>query len=115
MAEVLGRMFFAGFVRLHILYHAAQEPICGVGIVDELSRHGYSLSPGTVYPVLHELEEAGYLTGWAKVVAGKQRKFYEVTAAGRKALRAAKEKLRELAAEVLEVQTPGRKKLAVHR
>jgi DNA-binding PadR family transcriptional regulator len=102
MAEVLSRLFFAGFVRLHVLYHAAQEPICGVEIVAELARHGYRLSPGTVYPVLHELEQAGWLTGRSAVVAGKRRKYYKATPAGRKALEAAKVKLRELAYEVLE-------------
>jgi DNA-binding PadR family transcriptional regulator len=101
MAEVLSRLFFAGFVRLHILYHATEEPSCGVDIVAELARHGYRLSFGTVYPVFHELEEAGYLTSQARVVAGKQRKYYRATAEGRKALQVAKEKLRELAAEVL--------------
>jgi DNA-binding PadR family transcriptional regulator len=109
MPEVLSRLFFAGFVRLHILHHAAEEPICGVEIVAELGRHGYRLSFGTVYPVLHELEQAGYLTDQAQVVAGKQRKYYRATSEGRKALEAAKEKLRELAGEVLEQQKPTRK------
>jgi DNA-binding PadR family transcriptional regulator len=102
MAEVLSRLFFAGFVRMHVLYHAAQEPICGVEIVAELGRHGYRLSPGTVYPVLHELERAGWLIGRSAVVDGKRRKYYKATPAGRKALEAAKVKLRELAHEVLE-------------
>lgn len=115
MAEVLSRLFFAGFVRLHVLYHAAQEPICGVEIVAELGRHGYRLSPGTVYPVLHELEQAGYLDSRTTVVSGKQRRYYEATAVGRKALRAAKEKLRELAGEVLEEQEHARKKPATRR
>src|SRR5208282_6071543 len=75
MAEVLSRLFFAGFVRLHVLYHAAQEPICGVEIVAELGRHGYRLSPGTLYPVLHELQVAGYLRVRSAVVAGKMRKY----------------------------------------
>jgi DNA-binding PadR family transcriptional regulator len=110
MAEVLSRLFFAGFVRLHVLYHAAQEPICGVEIVAELGRHGYRLSPGTLYPVLHDLERTGCLRSWTEVVAGKQRKYYEATADGCKALAAAKEKLRELAAEVLEEQEPSAKK-----
>jgi len=112
MAEVLSRLFFAGFVRLHILYHAAQEPICGVEIVAELARHGYRLSPGTVYPVLHELEQGGYLTSRAQVVSAKHRKYYEATAQGRDALEAAKDKLRELAAEVLEQEGWGRKTTA---
>lgn len=109
MAEVLSRLFFAGFVRLHVLYHAADEPLCGVDLVAELGRHGYRLSPGTVYPVLHELERAGYLTSRTQVVSGKRRKYYESTPKGRKALDAAREKLRELAAEVLEA-TEGRRR-----
>jgi DNA-binding PadR family transcriptional regulator len=109
MAELLSRMFFAGFVRLHILYHAAEESICGVEIVEELGRHGYRLSPGTVYPVLHELEQAGYLKSRAQVISGKQRKYYEATTEGRSVLEAAKDKLRELAAEVLDRKKPGRK------
>ncbi len=101
MAELLSRLFLAGFVRLHILYHAAEAPICGVDIVAELGRHGYRLSPGTLYPVLHELEKAGYLRCRNKVVSGKLRKYYEATAKGKKALAAAKDKLGELAREVL--------------
>ena len=112
MAEVLSRLFFAGFVRLHVLYHAAQEPICGVEIVAELARHGYRLSPGTVYPVLHELERAGYLTSRDQVVSSKRRKYYEATTEGRAALEEAKGKLRELAAEVLEEKGRGRKSSA---
>ncbi len=55
------RDFFLGFVRIHILHHAALEPIYGVAIMEELRRHGYDLSPGTLYPLLHNLEAAGYL------------------------------------------------------
>jgi hypothetical protein len=61
MTDDLLRHFFGGFVRLHILYHADKEPVCGVEMIDELKRHGYRLGPGTLYPILHHLEEAGYL------------------------------------------------------
>ena len=102
MNDILGRLFFAGFIRLHILHHAAKERICGVEIVAELGRHGYRLSPGTVYPVLHELERAGYLSVRLAIVAGKVRKYYEATSAGRTALEQARAKLQDLAGEVLE-------------
>lgn len=102
MAEVLSRLLLAGFVRLHILFHATREPICGVDIVEELLHHGYKLSPGTLYPVLHELEKVGYLRGWTKVMMGKQRRYYQATAKGRSALRHARLKLKELASEVLD-------------
>ena len=61
MANDLIRHFFGGFVRLHILYHAAKEPICGVDMIAELRRHGYHLSPGTLYPILHTLEAGKYV------------------------------------------------------
>jgi len=96
------RSFFGGFVRLHILYHAAKEPIWGVEIMEELRRHGYNLSPGTVYPILHQLSERGYLTCRQRVVAGRRRKEYTITPAGRRLLSQARDKLRELVGELLE-------------
>ena len=50
------RDFFLGFIRIHVLHHAGQEPIYGVAMIAELARHGYDLSPGTLYPLLHNLE-----------------------------------------------------------
>jgi DNA-binding PadR family transcriptional regulator len=102
MNDELLRPFFGGFVRLHILYHAAKEPIWGVAIMEELGRHGYQLSPGTLYPILHQLEAAGFLRAKDAVVAGRRRKNYRITRTGRKLLENARAKLRELVAEVLE-------------
>ena len=94
--------FFGGFVRLHILYHAAKEPICGVDMIEELGRHGYRLSPGTLYPILHHLEDVGYLTSKDQVVTGKRRKNYRITKKGSRLVVDAKHKLRELFAEIIE-------------
>jgi DNA-binding PadR family transcriptional regulator len=96
------RHFFGGFVRLHVLYHAAKEPICGVEMIEELGRHGYKLSPGTLYPILRQLEESGYVSCKEAVVAGKRRKNYRITKKGRKLLTEAQAKLRELFSEVVE-------------
>ncbi len=96
--------FFKGFIRLHILYHAAKEPIYGAEITDELVRHGYRLSQGTLYPTLHMLEQLGYLKSRAEVVAGKQRKYYQATDAGRKVVAEARERLLELVSEVVQDQ-----------
>ena len=93
---------YAGLVRLHILHHAGQEPVFGLGIMDELRRHGYHLSPGTLYPMLHSMEEAGYLRAKQRIVDGKMRRNYLITAAGRRALAAGKEKVRELFGELFE-------------
>lgn len=102
MTDHVFRHFFAGFVRLHILYHAAKEPIYGAEIIEELRRHGYDLSAGTLYPILHGLAEAGYLDWSAEVVQGKRRKYYRITDEGRKMLVQATRKVKELVSEVVE-------------
>jgi len=94
--------FFLGFIKIHILYHASKEPISGVEIAEELARHGYSISPGTLYPALHRLEKDGYLLSSSKVVNGRVRKFYQATAEGKLVLEQSKNKIRELVTEVIE-------------
>jgi len=100
--DPITRHFFNGFIRLHILYHAAKEPTYGAEITEELIRHGYRLSQGTLYPTLHLLEQLRYLSCHTEVVGGKRRKYYRATATGRKVLAEAREKLLELVAEVVE-------------
>jgi PadR family transcriptional regulator, regulatory protein PadR len=93
---------YGGLVRLHILYHASKEPVFGLGIMEELRRHGYKLSAGTLYPMLHSMEENGYLRSKPRIVEGKTRRNYSITAKGRDALSIAKEKVRELFGELFE-------------
>lgn len=106
MSDLLTKMFFGGFVRMHVLYHAVKEPIFGVEMMEELARHGYEVGPGTLYPMLHQLEEVGYLTSHAEVVAGKTRKYYRATPEGAAALEATKSKLQELVKEVIDDKPP---------
>jgi DNA-binding PadR family transcriptional regulator len=105
--ENMLRDFFLGFVKIHVLHHAAQEPVYGLALLDELRRHGYELGPGTLYPLLHGLEAAGYLAREDRVVGGKVRKYYAITDAGRLALTEARVKIAELVDEVLEGHGPG--------
>ncbi len=98
---MLDREFFLGFIKIHILYHASKEPIFGVEIAEELARHGYSISPGTLYPVLHRLEKDGYMESSSKVVNGRVRKYYQATAEGKLVLEQSKRKIRELVTEVI--------------
>jgi DNA-binding PadR family transcriptional regulator len=93
---------YSGMIRLHILHHASREPVFGLGLIEELARHGYALSPGTVYPMLKGLEKKGYLRS-TEVRNGKHsRLLYRATPAGRKALREARAKVWELFGELLE-------------
>jgi len=99
------RDLFLGFVKVHILHHAAREPVYGLWLIEELARHGYELSPGTLYPTLHGLEREGFLSSERRVVGGRLRRYYTATPAGRVALNEARSKIAELVAEVLEDQT----------
>ena len=90
-----------GAARLHILHHATNEDVHGAWMSAELARHGYRISPGTLYPTLHRMEEEGLLTSRRRVVDGHARRAYRATPAGRRALREAKHVLRQLADELL--------------
>jgi PadR family transcriptional regulator, regulatory protein PadR len=90
-----------GFVRLHILHHAAEHEIYGQWMIDELARHGYRLSPGTLYPMLHAMERKGYLTSRMQRDGRVGRKFYKATRLGKRGLDLAKLKVREFTGEAL--------------
>jgi PadR family transcriptional regulator len=96
------REFVSGFIRLHILHHATQEPLVGFWMIEELRRHGYEMSPGTIYPLLHSLQKKGYLSVEVKREGRRAWREYSATKEGRKALNAAKRKLRELFHELIE-------------
>jgi PadR family transcriptional regulator PadR len=96
------RSLFLSFIKLHILYHAGQKPVYGLWLIEELARHGYKLSPGTLYPTLHSLEEQGYLVSEKQVVEGKVRRYYRLTPQGAAALAEARQKVAELAGEIMD-------------
>ncbi len=90
----------AGFVRLHVLEHAARGEVWGTWMIEELGRHGYQLSPGTLYPLLHALERRGYLTSRIERRGKTARKLYRATPLGEEGLAVARRMLAELWNEV---------------
>jgi DNA-binding PadR family transcriptional regulator len=99
------REFQRAAVRLHILHHAADDEVHGAWLTEELRRHGYNVSPGTLYPTLHRLEADGLLVSQQQVVDGRARRVYRATPSGRAALTEDRRALRELAQEVLGNET----------
>jgi DNA-binding PadR family transcriptional regulator len=93
---------YGGLIRLHILHHASKEPVFGLWFIEELGRHGYKLSPGTLYPLLHGLERKGYLRSTKERTGKNSRRVYQATPLGRKALATARQKVSELFGELLE-------------
>ena len=99
---MLDRNLYSGLIRLHILHHAAEGPVFGQAMIDELGRHGYRMSAGTLYPILHGMERQGYLRSQRTQTDGRQRRVYRATAAGRKALVTARRRVQELFGEMFE-------------
>jgi DNA-binding PadR family transcriptional regulator len=100
--SMIDRNLYSGLIRLHILHHAAEGPIFGQAMIDELGRHGYRLSAGTLYPILHGMERQGYLRSRPTMNAGRNRRVYRATPAGRKALVIGRKRVQELFGEMFE-------------
>ena len=98
------RQLLVGFVQVHVLYHAAQAPVCGSELAEELSEHGYRISPGTLYPMLQRLEKRGYLKSSSTQQGKEFRRYYTATKLGREALAEAQTKVQELFHELLELK-----------
>jgi PadR family transcriptional regulator PadR len=99
------RSLFLGIIKIHILHHAAQQPVFGLWLIDELGRHGYDISPGTLYPIFHSLERDKLLKSHEEIVNGKVRKYYRSTVKGRSTLNEAKMKVQELLNEMINETT----------
>lgn len=103
-----------GFIRLHILHHAAEREIYGQWMIEELGRHGYQLSPGTLYPLLHGMERKGYLRSRKEHPGRTARRLYRVTPLGRRGLALAKSRVLEFTGEAMGdgAARPGRRRLS---
>ncbi|HEX6067228.1 MAG TPA: PadR family transcriptional regulator [Nitrososphaera sp.] len=98
----IAREFLLGFIKIHVLYHAQKEGVCGVDMMKELKRHGYRIGPGTLYPTLHKMHEDGYLESEKRTVDGRARIYYKATSKGRQALRYVRPRIDELVSEVMD-------------
>src|SRR5688500_10246362 len=101
--KLLTREILLGFWKVHILHHAAEHPIIGQWVLSELRRHGYDISPGTLYPLLKRLERNGWLRSEAAVgEAKRRRRYYHLTTRGAAVLEVLRETVIELHHEVVE-------------
>jgi PadR family transcriptional regulator, regulatory protein PadR len=100
--KALQREILLGFWKVHILHHAAEKPVIGQWMIQELRHHGYEVSPGTIYPLLARLEERGWLKCKKDPDRGlKDRKEYSLTENGREALAILKKQIAALYREVV--------------
>lgn len=100
MQDKITHKFLLGFIQIHILHQAGKEPFYGVWMMEELHEHGYDISPGTLYPMLHHMEATGLLEKEDRIFEGKIRKYYRITDLGKAVLKEAKQKAYELINEI---------------
>jgi DNA-binding PadR family transcriptional regulator len=100
--KALEREILLSFWKAHILHHAGEEPLHGQWLILELRRHGYEISPGTLYPMLHRMERLGWLKGKAAPNGGRRaRKDYRLTGEGEQVLKVLRGRIKELYEEVV--------------
>lgn len=102
MQDIVSRKLFLGFIYMHILYHAKKEAFYGAWMIQELKEHGYTMSAGTLYPILHGLTKQGLLEIESRLEEGKIKKYYSITSLGETTLKEAKQQLHVLLKEIKE-------------
>jgi len=108
--DPIAREILLAFWKVHVLHHAEQRPIYGQWVLGELRRHGFEVSPGTLYPLLARMAEHGWLRPDARrrSASPKARRSYVLTQAGARTLQRLREQVVELHREViLEADTTG--------
>ena len=95
------RSFLQGIVGLFVLQQAGKGPVYGVFLNKALRDLGYNISPGSLYPLLHNLEKKGLLRCQIHEVGGRIRKYYELTKEGRSCLAEVRRDLAGLVEEII--------------
>jgi PadR family transcriptional regulator, regulatory protein PadR len=79
-----------GTLDLLVLKTLALEPRHGVGIADRIeqaTRGTFQVSPGSLFPVLHRLEQDGFIAGeWSLTPEGRRARYYRMTPSGHRQL-----------------------------
>jgi DNA-binding PadR family transcriptional regulator len=99
MADPVVREFLLTFWKIHILHHAEEQGVYGQWMLEELHRHGYRLSPGTLYPVLARMARRGWLRA-TEPKRVRDARVYRITPEGAKVLQRLRVALGELKSEV---------------
>jgi len=104
MKNKVPRKLFLGFMQIHVLIQAKKEPFFGLGMIEEMKKLDYNLSPGTLYPLLGKMEQEGLLLKEIRVINGKSRHYYSITSFGTEVLDIARRKAMTLLDELSEIE-----------
>ena len=104
------KSLMAGSLGMLILKLLSEEDMYGYEMIEVLrsrSQNVFELKAGTLYPLLHGLEDKGFVTVYEKEYAGKVRKYYSITKLGRGQLEKKKEEWNQYAQAVSQVLALG--------
>lgn len=90
----IDKSLVSGSTSMLLLRLLEEKDMYGYEMIETLekkSQNIFSLKAGTLYPLLHSLEEKNYLTSYEQEVNGKVRKYYGITGGGKKYLQSKKE------------------------
>ena len=82
----IDKSLISGSMSMLILRLLSEKDMYGYEMIDTLrkrSENVFELKAGTLYPLLHSLEDKNYLTSYEEEAAGKTRKYYQLTKEGR--------------------------------
>lgn len=102
----IDKSLISGSTTMLILRLLEEKDMYGYEMIETLekkSRNVFQLKAGTLYPLLHSLEEKRYLDTYEDTVNGKVRKYYSLTKSGKRFLKKKKEEWQEYSAAVAEV------------
>lgn len=106
----IDKALISGSTSMLLLRLLENKDMYGYEMIETLEKRSnnvFTLKAGTLYPLLHSLEEKRYLTSYESEVGGKQRKYYSITKEGRKYLKSRKEEWQEYQEAVLSVLWAG--------
>ncbi len=79
-----------GTLHLLVLQALAPQPLHGLGVsqrIHQITNQTFEVKPGSLFPALHRMEEAGWLkANWGESENNRRAKFYSLTSAGRRQL-----------------------------
>ncbi len=90
----ISKELLKGSTTMLILEMLSKENMYGYQIIKKLSEKSqnvFELKEGTLYPILHTLEEDGFITSYWDETSAKKRKYYAITEKGKKNLKQRKE------------------------
>jgi PadR family transcriptional regulator len=114
MSDAVTREFLLAFWKIHILHHAEEQGVYGHWMLEELHRHGYRLSPGTLYPLLARMARHGWIRA-TEPKGSRAARVYRITASGSDVLKRLRASLAELQHEVAPSETGRSRRAAVRR